>query len=353
MGPALQAAWSAHAEGRLSRELTKRTELVLWDLAPDGVLTLTWNRPDRKNAWTPDLEFAYFAALDRAQADADVRAVVVTGSGNAFCPGLDMQRLAKISGEGKLSIADRRPQYTPRLFTKPLIAAINGPCAGIGLIQALMADLRFAGTGARFSTAFTRRGLGPEYGMAWVLPRLIGVANAMDLLLSARTFGAEEAKELGIVNRLAGAGRRARRPLRSTRVTSRATALPRRWHSSGARSTTAWISTFARRCADPCARWRTSTPRPISPRASPVSSRSDRPHFAAAGRRASMPTRCSAWRTSRSRDRETDRASSGREHLRVRVEQRQHLVGADLGHVDENPLVAEFPGPLPGGAQVR
>jgi enoyl-CoA hydratase/carnithine racemase len=177
-------------------------ELVLEDLAPDGELTLTWNRPDRKNAWTPDLEFAYFAALDRAQAQAAVRAVVVTGSGNAFCPGLDMQRLAKISGEGKLSIADRRPQYTPRLFNKPLIAAINGPCAGIGLVQALMADVRFAGTGARFSTAFTRRGLGPEYGMAWVLPRLIGVANAMDLLLSARTFGAEEAKEYGLINRL-------------------------------------------------------------------------------------------------------------------------------------------------------
>jgi enoyl-CoA hydratase/carnithine racemase len=180
----------------------EESDLVLWDLAPDGVLTLTWNRPDRKNAWTPDLEFAYFAALDRAQADPAVRAVVVTGSGNAFCPGLDMQRLAKISGEGKLSIADRRPQYTPRLVSKPLIAAINGPCAGIGLVQALMADVRFAGTGARFATAFTRRGLGPEYGMAWVLPRLIGVANAMDLLLSARTFGAEEAKEYGLVNRL-------------------------------------------------------------------------------------------------------------------------------------------------------
>jgi enoyl-CoA hydratase/carnithine racemase len=177
-------------------------ELVLWDLAPDGVLTLTWNRPERKNAWTPDLEFAYFAALDRAQAHPDVRAVIITGSGNAFCPGLDMQRLAKISGEGKLSIADRRPQYTPRLLAKPLVAAINGPCAGIGLVQALMADVRFAGTGARFSTAFTRRGLGPEYGMAWVLPRLIGVANALDLLLSARTFDAPEAKDLGLVNHL-------------------------------------------------------------------------------------------------------------------------------------------------------
>src|SRR3954452_22531146 len=186
----------------MSANGTDPTELVLWDVDADGVLTLTWNRPERKNAWTPDLESAYFSALDRAQDSGDVRAVVVTGSGGAFCPGLDMQRLQQASARGRLSIADRRPQYTPRLFDKPLIAAINGPCAGIGLVQALMADVRFAGTEARFSTAFTRRGLGPEYAMAWVLPRLIGVANAMDLLLSARTFGAEEAKEYGLVNRL-------------------------------------------------------------------------------------------------------------------------------------------------------
>jgi enoyl-CoA hydratase/carnithine racemase len=177
-------------------------QLVIWEQSAEGVLTLTWNRPERKNAWTPELEEAYFAALDRAQADPAVRAVVVTGSGAAFCPGLDMQRLQAISGQRKLSIADRRPQYTPRLLAKPLIAAINGPCAGIGLVQALMADLRFAGTGARFSTAFTRRGLGPEYGMAWVLPRVVGPANAMDLLLSARVFDAPEAKDLGLVNRI-------------------------------------------------------------------------------------------------------------------------------------------------------
>src|SRR5690242_13426934 len=186
----------------MADERTEDPQLVLWDLDTDGVLTLTWNRPDRKNAWTPELENAYFSALDRAQSDANVRVVVITGAGGAFCPGLDMQRLQQLSAKGQLLIADRRPQYTPRLFDKPLIAAINGPCAGIGLVQALMADLRFAGSGARFATAFTRRGLGPEYGMAWVLPRLIGVANAMDLLLSARTFDAQEAKELGIVNRL-------------------------------------------------------------------------------------------------------------------------------------------------------
>lgn len=182
------------------------SDLVLWDLDPDGVLTLTWNRPERKNAWTPDLENAYFAALDQARDDGDVRAVVITGAGSAFCPGLDPARLAAASQRGSLSIADRRPQYTPRLFDKPLIAAINGPCAGIGLVQALMADLRFAADTARFSTAFARRGLGPEYGMAWVLPRLIGVASALDLLLSARTFGADEAERLGLVNRVVPTG---------------------------------------------------------------------------------------------------------------------------------------------------
>jgi enoyl-CoA hydratase/carnithine racemase len=182
--------------------MPENTDLVLWDLDSSGVLTLTWNRPDRKNAWTPELENAYFAALDRARADEGVRAVVVTRSGGAFCPGLDAERLQGVAQRGKLSIADRRPQYTPRLFDKPMVAAVNGPCAGIGLIQALMADLRFVGTDARFSTAFTRRGLGPEYAMAWILPRLVGVAAALDLLLSARKVDAEEARQLGLANRV-------------------------------------------------------------------------------------------------------------------------------------------------------
>jgi enoyl-CoA hydratase/carnithine racemase len=110
-----------------------------------------------------------------------------------------MGRLAEVAGR-PVDISARRPQYAPRLFRKPLIAAINGACAGLGLTQALMCDVRFAARGARFSTAFARRGLGAEYGMSWVLPRYVGVANALDLLLSGRVFDAAEARELGLVN---------------------------------------------------------------------------------------------------------------------------------------------------------
>jgi enoyl-CoA hydratase/carnithine racemase len=126
---------------------------------------------------------------------------VLTGAGTSFCPGFDMGRLDEVAGRG-VNIADRRPQYAPRLFRKPLIAAINGACAGLGLTQALMCDVRFAARGARFSTAFARRGLGAEYGMSWVLPRYVGVGTALDLLLSSRVFEADEARDLGLVNRV-------------------------------------------------------------------------------------------------------------------------------------------------------
>jgi enoyl-CoA hydratase/carnithine racemase len=167
-----------------------------------GVATLTFNRPERRNGWSPELEAAYFAALDDCDADDDVRAVVVTGAGTTFCPGLDTQRLANVSSSGGLDLSGRPPVFRPRALRKPLIAAINGACAGIGLVQALMCDVRFAARGARFSTAFARRGLGAEYAISWVLPRYVGVEHALDLLLSARTFEAEEAHRLGLVSRL-------------------------------------------------------------------------------------------------------------------------------------------------------
>ena len=111
-----------------------------------------------------------------------------------------MTGLANVAGQG-LRIAHRRPIHPPQL-PKPLIAAINGACAGIGLIQALQCDVRFAARGARFSTAFARRGLAAEYNLAWVLPRLIGVEHALDLLLSARIFDAEEALRIGLISRV-------------------------------------------------------------------------------------------------------------------------------------------------------
>lgn len=148
------------------------------------------------------MERQYFIRLDEADADPEVRAIVVTGSGNAFCPGADMRRLSDTADAGKLDVSTRRAQTSALRLRKPMVAAINGACAGIGLVQALCCDVRFAARGARFSTAYARRGLPAEYGTSWLLPRLIGVESALDLLLSARTFDAEEAHRLGLVSRL-------------------------------------------------------------------------------------------------------------------------------------------------------
>jgi enoyl-CoA hydratase/carnithine racemase len=168
-----------------------------------GVLLLTYNRPERNNAWTIELEEAYFAALAAAGRDPDVRVVVVTGAGRSFCPGLDMEVLAAAATEGT-SVSDhpRAPMTLARSVPKPVIAAVNGACAGIGFIQACAADLRFASRTAKFTTAFARRGLPAEHSLSWLLPRLVGTGTAMDLLLSARVVLAPEARDLGLVDRL-------------------------------------------------------------------------------------------------------------------------------------------------------
>jgi enoyl-CoA hydratase/carnithine racemase len=170
----------------------------------DGVALLTLNRPDRLNAWTGEMERAYFGLLDECERTEDVRVIVVTGAGRGFCAGADMEELQAI-GEGALDGAeaarDSRPQTFPLTIPKPIVAAINGPCAGIGLVQALMCDIRLAAAGAKLTTAFSRRGLVAEHGISWVLPRLVGPARALDLLLSGRVVLAEEAAELGLVNR--------------------------------------------------------------------------------------------------------------------------------------------------------
>jgi enoyl-CoA hydratase/carnithine racemase len=177
------------------------SDSVLLEVRDDRVAVLTLNRPDRHNAWTAELEERYFALLDQLDTDPRVRAVVLTGGGGAFCPGFDTERLQQ-AGDVPFSQQGRRSPVRAWALRKPLVAAVNGGCAGVGLAQALLCDVRFASRTARLATAFTRRGLAGEYGLTWLLPRLIGLGPATDLLLSGRTVGADEALALGLVNRV-------------------------------------------------------------------------------------------------------------------------------------------------------
>ena len=188
---------------------TNPNDTVLMSTPAKGVALLTLNRPDRMNAWNADLSSRYFALLEQCAADDDIRAIVVTGAGRGFCAGADMDALQSIGGSsgnqsGGAPSAEAASGSQLQSFTttvpKPVIAAVNGACAGIGMVQALACDIRFAAAGAKFTTAFGRRGLIAEYGMSWLLPRLVGTANAMDLLLSARVVLAEEAHAMGMVN---------------------------------------------------------------------------------------------------------------------------------------------------------
>ncbi len=168
----------------------------------DGVALVTLNRPDRLNAWSADLETAYAAALDRATADPDVRVVVVTGAGRGFCAGADMSTLEGISS-GQAVAAHTKPHHDfEPAVPKPVIAAVNGACAGLGMVHALLCDIRFAAAGAKFTSSFARRGLIAEHGIGWLLPRVVGLSRAMDILLSGRVFLAEEAERMGLVDRV-------------------------------------------------------------------------------------------------------------------------------------------------------
>ncbi|CAM03139.1 enoyl-CoA hydratase [Saccharopolyspora erythraea NRRL 2338] len=173
---------------------------VLAEVRDDGVLLLTLNRPDRLNAWTRTMQRRYFDLLEEADRDPRVRVVVVTGAGRGFCAGADMAALSEVGPED--FDPDERPLSLATRMRKPVIAAINGPVAGVGLVVALFTDVRFAASEAKFTTAFSKRGLIAEYGIAWLLPKLVGVGKALDLLLSARTLLGTEAGELGLVDRV-------------------------------------------------------------------------------------------------------------------------------------------------------
>lgn len=183
------------------------------------VATITLNRPDKLNAWTRTMEAEVRQAIEEAAGDDHVRAIVLTGAGRGFCAGADMSLLQGVAERGLQPLPDsatndsnagshgaradfeRQYSYFPAI-PKPIIAAINGPAVGLGLVIAMYCDLRFASEEAKFGTAFARRGLIAEYGLAWLLPKVIGHANALDLLLSARIVGAGEALRIGLVSQV-------------------------------------------------------------------------------------------------------------------------------------------------------
>jgi enoyl-CoA hydratase/carnithine racemase len=185
----------------------------------ERVATITLNRPDKLNAWTAIMEREVRAAMSDAEQNENVRAIVLTGAGRGFCAGADMSLLSTVAEKGLDEArraqavqpasgcgdarADFRKKYSyfPAV-TKPVIAAINGPVVGLGLVLALYCDIRLASDAARFGTAFAQRGLIAEYGMAWMLPRLVGHSNALDLLFTARMIDAAEALRIGLVNQV-------------------------------------------------------------------------------------------------------------------------------------------------------
>ena len=165
-----------------------------------GVATVTLNRPEKLNALTPDMQQRYVDVLRELDADPDVRVMVVTGAGRGFCSGADLSQLTSIDPSVAEHVLDRGRLPTLAIETrKPLVAAVNGPVAGIGFALMLAADVRFIAAGTRVSTTFSRLGLVAEYGLAWLLPRAIGTGRAIEILMSGRMVDADEALRIGLV----------------------------------------------------------------------------------------------------------------------------------------------------------
>jgi len=174
----------------------------------DRVLTITLNRPDRLNAWTGTMGRELIAAFDRADADDEVRVVVVTGAGRGYCAGADLASGGDTFDWRARESSDPVPrdgggQFTLRVFesVKPVIAAINGPAVGIGATMTLPMDIRLAADDARIGFVFTRRGIVPEACSSWFLPRLVGISRAMEWVATGRVFSAQEGLEAGLVRR--------------------------------------------------------------------------------------------------------------------------------------------------------
>jgi enoyl-CoA hydratase/carnithine racemase len=179
------------------------------------VATITLNRPDKLNAWTRKMEEELSLAIRAAAADDSVGAIILTGAGKGFCAGADMSLLSAISQESSHADflidnkvgADANPDFQRKhawllSVPKPIIAAINGPAVGFGLLMTLYCDFRFASEKARFSVIFSKRGLVAEYGLAWILPRIVGLGNAIELMYTSKMVDAPEALRLNLVSRI-------------------------------------------------------------------------------------------------------------------------------------------------------
>jgi enoyl-CoA hydratase/carnithine racemase len=201
------------ADGTADMEL----KVTTYSIDSNGVATVCFNRPGRGNSWTSRMNAEYRWIMSEADADPAVRVIVVTGAGRQFCVGADFKALDFYTEGDKDYVETVRPdafaqpghgvraEYDHELvwqwgLKKPVIAAINGACAGIAVAIAGFCDLRYAVQGAKLTTAAARLGLPAEYGMAWLLPRLMGMTHAADVLLTGRIFLAEEAKQMGFLN---------------------------------------------------------------------------------------------------------------------------------------------------------
>jgi 2-(1,2-epoxy-1,2-dihydrophenyl)acetyl-CoA isomerase len=182
---------------------------VLFDVA-DGIATIALNRPDKLNAYTTEMGEEVYDAFSRARADDAVRVVILTGAGRGFCAGVDLEHLRAHQQGGN---ASRGPKLGDEAFlrklpleivacAKPVIAAINGAAIGVGMTMALPCDVRIAAAGAKLGLTFAKLGILPGLGSTHLLPRLVGMAKAQELVLTAKIIRAEEALEIGLVNQV-------------------------------------------------------------------------------------------------------------------------------------------------------
>ncbi len=175
------------------------SEKVVLSQLEDGVLVVKFNRPERLNATTPEMMTQYMQTMLAASDDRNVRVIVVTGAGKGFCAGADSAVLGE-RAKGAPRVKRLRPHWFVTQIPKPVIAAINGPCVGVGFAMAMMCDMRFAAQSARIGPGFARLGLAAEHGAAWMLAHVTGYARAFEALTRSQLFQGEELKRLGFVN---------------------------------------------------------------------------------------------------------------------------------------------------------